>query len=524
MIRHTENLRSDEVVRADLCVIGSGPAAFAFALQFTGGAPASKPLKVVMLESQPRQTNIQRALAFGQSADCDVQALLYPGELAGLLPGRSDNYLCCGRWAGRLREYGGTANHWGGWNWPLEAHNLGGRPFHRGAKWPITAEDLKPWYARVFGDVMKLNNQEFDNPDYWVRKYSGLEEMPLTGDGPLRTRVLQFNPLSFNATYGDEVEHSDHVEVLFNANAVEFETVVEGERRRATRLRVGSLNEACGIDKYWYVEANNFVICAGAIESTRLLLLNGMGDQGGQLGRTFMDHPYMDRMVTFQLTGAVPSGVERFYFNPDPLPGGPPHESKFIAGLVPTQRWLSDNPDLGDFRILLGSQGPQRGTYVNVEPQPDPNSRISLTNQLAPDLFGQARVMVDWQTMTAGGSNADTETLRSTIRLAQEVLADELGYVEGFTVADPEWQDRDWPQWKRGSSMAVGPGLHPMGSTRMSDNPADGVVDPNLRVHDAANVYVSASSVFPTTGYQNPTFTVCALSARLAHQFIAETR
>jgi choline dehydrogenase-like flavoprotein len=43
-----------------------------------------------------------------------------------------------------------------------------------------------------------------------------------------------------------------------------------------------------------------------------------------------------------------------------------------------------------------------------------------------------------------------------------------------------------------------------------------GVVDANCRVHAVDNVYVAGSSVFPTGGYANPTFTLIALAIRLA--------
>jgi choline dehydrogenase-like flavoprotein len=43
-----------------------------------------------------------------------------------------------------------------------------------------------------------------------------------------------------------------------------------------------------------------------------------------------------------------------------------------------------------------------------------------------------------------------------------------------------------------------------------------GVVDPDCRVHGVANLYVAGSSVFPTSGYANPTFTIVALALRLA--------
>jgi choline dehydrogenase-like flavoprotein len=55
-----------------------------------------------------------------------------------------------------------------------------------------------------------------------------------------------------------------------------------------------------------------------------------------------------------------------------------------------------------------------------------------------------------------------------------------------------------------------------MGTTRMSDDPASGVVDRDCRVHGVANLYVAGSSVFPTGGYVTPTFTIVALALRMA--------
>jgi choline dehydrogenase-like flavoprotein len=43
-----------------------------------------------------------------------------------------------------------------------------------------------------------------------------------------------------------------------------------------------------------------------------------------------------------------------------------------------------------------------------------------------------------------------------------------------------------------------------------------GVVDSDCRVHGLANLYVAGSSVFPTSGYANPTLTIVALALRLA--------
>ena len=59
-------------------------------------------------------------------------------------------------------------------------------------------------------------------------------------------------------------------------------------------------------------------------------------------------------------------------------------------------------------------------------------------------------------------------------------------------------------------------GKHHMGTTRMHIDPKQGVVDPNGRIHAMANLYIAGSSVFPTSGYANPTFTIVALALRLA--------
>jgi choline dehydrogenase-like flavoprotein len=55
-----------------------------------------------------------------------------------------------------------------------------------------------------------------------------------------------------------------------------------------------------------------------------------------------------------------------------------------------------------------------------------------------------------------------------------------------------------------------------MGTTRMHDDPKRGVVDANCRVHGIENLFIAGSSVFTTSGAANPTFTILALTFRLA--------
>ena len=71
----------------------------------------------------------------------------------------------------------------------------------------------------------------------------------------------------------------------------------------------------------------------------------------------------------------------------------------------------------------------------------------------------------------------------------------------GSLKLDPDMIDnaKDLPGDLRG-------GQHHCGTTRMSDSPKYGVVDSNLKLFDAHNVFVCGSSVFPTNGWVNPTF------------------
>jgi choline dehydrogenase-like flavoprotein len=56
---------------------------------------------------------------------------------------------------------------------------------------------------------------------------------------------------------------------------------------------------------------------------------------------------------------------------------------------------------------------------------------------------------------------------------------------------------------------------HHIGGTRMHEQAERGVVDPNCKVHGMTNLFVAGSSVFPTSGFANPTLTIVALAARL---------
>jgi choline dehydrogenase-like flavoprotein len=126
-------------------------------------------------------------------------------------------------------------------------------------------------------------------------------------------------------------------------------------------------------------------------------------------------------------------------------------------------------------------------------------NHVQLTTDKDP--LGRPRTQVSWRL-----SDLDLKSMARAINLLDQGLRDAgSGRIE---LAFPNTQDA----WR----AAAEGGKHHMGTTRMHQDPALGVVDPNSRVHGSANLYVTGSSVFPSGGYANPTLTIVALAVRLA--------
>jgi choline dehydrogenase-like flavoprotein len=133
---------------------------------------------------------------------------------------------------------------------------------------------------------------------------------------------------------------------------------------------------------------------------------------------------------------------------------------------------------------------------VQLEQVPDPDNRVRLSS--VRDAFGAPAPELSLR-------------LRSSERRAHErtlaIAADALG-LKGSRIVkqlqlmvDAGRCDFFW---------------HHMGTTRMADDPAAGVVDADCRVHGVSNLFVAGSSVFPTGGIGAPTLTIVALALRLA--------
>ena len=62
--------------------------------------------------------------------------------------------------------------------------------------------------------------------------------------------------------------------------------------------------------------------------------------------------------------------------------------------------------------------------------------------------------------------------------------------------------------------------MHTLGGTIMGRESESSVTNSYGQTHDVTNLFVTGSSLFPTSGGVNPTFTIHALALRSAHYML----
>lgn len=197
------------------------------------------------------------------------------------------------------------------------------------------------------------------------------------------------------------------------------------------------------------------------------------------------------------------------------VPGGPlpvpaPDVLRRLAGSTPSEREALIPGLFGDVAAYLWERGisqpPVERVDVTARIAQVPNADSRVTLVAAEDELGVPRAELRWEL-----SEVDRRSVTSALELfGAEITAAGLGRVRMLTD-----QTDQWPPDLRG-------GFHHMGTTRMSTEPEDGVVNRDCEVHSVENLYVAGSSVFSTAGSGTPTLTIVALALRLADHLVRE--
>jgi choline dehydrogenase-like flavoprotein len=512
-------LSDGSLLQADLCIIGAGAAGITIAREFTGSD-----VEICLVESG------------GFEIDSEIQAL-YEGENIGLPYFDLD--------LARLRFFGGTTNHWGGWCRPLDAADFEARRHIPDSGWPISKTDLDPFYERAH-EIVEIGPAVYDER-YWVGRRN---PPPKFNRDLLQIDLWRFSPPTrFGEVYRDDLDKAGNVKVLTYANAMNIQANATASAVDYVELRSPTGTKGRVVAKF-------FVLACGGLENPRLLLLSnsvearGLGNRHDLVGRFFMEHPHVISGIA--ISDAAGDLAETFDYHdwPDSHVRGRPsisisrrlQEVKEVltatARLDPVAdlesgsyaareiwRELGEGRMATDFatkvwrivkdldevaadaygKIFYGTAAlssiKRIDLHVVSEQMPNPESRVSLSTER--DQLGLNRIRLDWRL---------TETDKRTIAELATAIGQELGRLNIGRVKLADWLMETGTAWPE----TLGGGNHHMGTTRMSSDPKRGVVDSDCRVHGIHNLFISGSSIFPTSGFAAPTMNIVALALRLA--------
>lgn len=515
------------VLEADVCIVGAGAAGITLATELSG-----RGLQTILLESGGRQLEeATQALYEGQYlADEFANAFGL-----GVIP--MDDI--------RLRYLGGTTGHWAGYCRPIQPVAFDERPWLPGAAWPLTRQQLDPYYARA-AEIAWLGPYE---PDwqYWNDEY-GIGT-PMLDDEVVASTVFQINfPMPFGSAYRDALNDADDVQVVLHANATRVAATAP-DATHVDGIEVATLDGGT-----FSVQARAYVVATGGIESARLLLASddvnpaGVGNENDLVGRNFCEH----LVLPAGFATVTPTVDDLSLYGTTELPVSPdPDRTIGLRGcLIPTAATVRAEEML-DWEVQLelgtlpeGAPAQTEGArttdvvplldqvegvpgrsvmYVQVtgEQIPRPDNQVVLSDEL--DALGQRRADLRWTV----APEERASMVRALDLVSQQLGSLGLGRLQvapggmGYNPEPPEGGDKTTlyqvdPAAIDLESFPVGVGFHHMGTLRMATDPTQGVVDADCRVHTVDNLYVAGSSVFPSSGASTPTLTIVALAVRLA--------
>jgi len=527
--------------RHDLCVVGAGPIGIALAL-----AAAGQGMKVVLLESGG-ETPEPAAIELGRGAIRRPHAHTQLTEA-------------------NCRALGGTSHWWGGRCVPFDPIDFADRPWLDGPGWPIGYDDVAPFYEEAAA-------------------FAGCGPADFSIEGPWRDlRGLAFDTLerwavnpNLGAVHRETLSRSEDVTVVLGATVTDL--MLADDRRSVAGV------VAAGDGKRLELPAPRVALACGGVQTPRLLLAVQarepalFGGPEGPLGRFYMGHVFgkiadlvladrrrgrdldffKDRgayvrrrftlpdevqsdqgllQTTFTAGNArvsdpshrsgplsliwlmlasplgkrlLPDALLQIYIGTGARPYGA-HIGNVVRNIFPTilsalqifrERYLSKP---GKPAVFLASAGGRYTVHYHSEQSPDPENRLRLSDEV--DAVGMARLDIDF-----GYARADAERIvRAHGAFDAALQANGVGRLEyqadeAGRIASVLEQARD--------------GMHQIGATRMAADPGLGVVDRDCRVHGLSNLFIAATSVFPTSSQANPTFLGVALAHRLAAHLAA---
>jgi choline dehydrogenase-like flavoprotein len=525
--------------QAKYAIIGSGVAASAVA----GALVAAKAGPIVVLEAGPRfvMRDRRRWLDYMMSGALRADSKLYDNLVDRKSDFENVGSHDLGLTGGRLWVRGGSTLHWGGWSLRLMPEDFRLRSATgKSADWPLSYEQLETFFCDAEDFLGVAGPSEAKPPrsrpypfpaieftrsdrlaiDAFEKLGMEYEHMPVArnvrpvGDWPacVRFGTCQYCPIGGRFTGDqpiDRLEKNDGFELLTNAVALRL---IMADKQRAAAVEFASTKTG-ELDK---VEAEQIILCAGAVESPKILLAStskwwpaGVGNEADQVGRHLGNH---SRPTVLGKGGRNTDLITQPYLFPTLMSrhlDSPAQQSSgklaiFVTGPSPdVAKMMATGTSAKSIEEMLRGETTYR-LVGQGEVFTGPESRVMLGS--GSNQFGApaTRVRLDWEPESLEAARAHVRVLEDiTKAMGLEPVESQLN----FAPVDSE----------RFSLRAD----HAFGTCRMSASPAKGVVDRDLRVFGTDNVHVCSNAVMPSLGTANPTVTLVGLALRLGKHLAA---
>jgi choline dehydrogenase-like flavoprotein len=403
-----------------------------------------------------------------------------------------------------------------------------------GADWPITYEDLKPYYALIEREMPVAGPAYFPWGDphgypYGPHPLGEVGTVLVNGCTKLGIRVVAGGPVAITSG-----SHGDRPHCIYRGFCIQgckvgakqstlISHVPDALRHHAeirpnsmvTRINMGHDGHVTGVT---YIDhtgqereqrAKIVLVCGYAIETPRLLLNSacsgfeqGLANSSGTVGR------YLMAQAGNVILGRFATPV-RMYKAP------PAHAM--------TEEFYETDPRR-DFA---------RGFAIQtVGPLPIAFAKQMMVAKGAWG-WGMRQVMMDYNHWAALGllgeilPHADNRIELSDERDQHGLRVPKIT----FSLHDNDKKLIDFGKqkvmdimWAAGAEEVVQESryAHLIGGARMGNDPATSVVDGFGRTHDIPNLFICDGSVFPTQGSANPGLTIQAFAARTADYIISQ--